>query len=334
MLWRILSLVLALVAQSSAAPPEFTKDFTEIAIWSGRLAEQVDNPYNNTESWDSLQFWRKEPDAVLLGRKFGLCFLTFQATVDGPADFFQLVAPGLREFCTLDDPNACCEVRTGTWNAFYADYMNDALAAVDECVQECEDPDTCLILSGISQGASVAAMAGAVLRKYDPWVFQFGLLPALFPDCNIFNPDKYVVFINSGICQALWFRFLVYDFPWTIRSRGEVNRGWVFIVGEDPSGIVNLGLDAQEFEREWWPLVVMGFSAHALRDERSFCPRIDGYIERLEASKVYYDAKIGGIDYPVRQTGYNSNTYCSLDDECNFGDCILNDSLVKPGRCE
>jgi hypothetical protein len=85
----------------------------------------------------------------------------------------------------------------------------------------------------------------------------------------------------------------------------------MIVLGNDPTGVVYLGLNAQTTFR---PLSVR---AHGIATDlgRDSAP---GYLDRIQALRSFYDSQ---ATYPVRQTGYSAGSLCTLDVECESNRC-------------
>ena len=139
-------------------------------------------------------------DAAVVAKTNEVCYAVFRGTQElNWFDNVQNIMPGFRKI-----PGTDCFARRGFYDAYFTNYQEDFEDSVRECVNSCEGGQCELILSGGSQGAGAAVIAGIQLfEEYDPYVFSIGVMRAFLPTspfnrtevCTHFNKDRHYHFI-------------------------------------------------------------------------------------------------------------------------------------------
>jgi len=139
-------------------------------------------------------------DAAIVAKVDNVCYGIFRGTVEfNGFDELQNLLPGYRKV-----PGTDCYVRTGFYNGYFTNYRAEFEQAVRECVDSCVSGDCELILSGGSQGASIAVVASLYLfEEYNPTVMSIAPLRTFLPTspfdhnevCTHINPQKQYHFV-------------------------------------------------------------------------------------------------------------------------------------------
>lgn len=319
-------------AQNTSAPVIDEVMLEAFSVGAYVAYESARPEQTNDGSFDIYRFWESDDiiDAVILARRNGICYVGYQATLDGIYDHLQNVKNGWKPVCQGLNPNrTCCDTRTGWWEAYtQPSFLKEFEEAVGDCVAQCPDKDKCLFLIGASQGAALAALGAVHFADYNPYVVQLGAFKTFKPGCDAINPSRWFNFVNSGICEVLSLRVLLYDFLWPIEVRGEQYYGHMLQLSDDTSGMKYWGLNAQNW-RVNPILTIISFAAH-VRTGFSVCASMVDYENRL---RLYLKRNNKDGTYPVRLNGFVDGTFCRRNDECLSNNCAGSHGLF-PGRCE
>jgi len=143
-------------------------------------------PEGNFETMDEFA---DVDDGALVARLDNVCYVGFQSTrATNVFDIWQL-------FDKSEQSIAGCKVRRGFYRGYYTCYYDNFLEKVEECMAP-EGSE--LVVTGHSQGGSVAMMAFLDLQKYNPIAIAFGSLPAFQEHCNSIDSSRIYRFSNTG----------------------------------------------------------------------------------------------------------------------------------------
>jgi hypothetical protein len=117
------------------------------------------------------------------------------------------------------------------------------------------------------------------------------------------------------ITSERWFRFIntkesdvgiAYDPVPFVPGLGADGFGHMILLGEDPTGVSWVGLDAQD---RFGPLNTLGFESHSMKAAEDV--PFPGYLDRIETL-------LENATYPIRANGYKAGSLCSEHNECKF----------------
>lgn len=312
---------------------QFQLELTHKAILLARRTF-FDDPFVDSDQFEYYDYFIDKTDAALIAGDGGRCYVSFRpAMIQNPADMWQQFLPGTESVCPpqASSDDDCCIVRAGYYRAYFTDYLETFKQSLQTCVETvCEDLDDCVLITGMSQGASAAAIAQIDLAHYNPTIYVFGQYPTFQPNCTTANSDRWYRFVNTGYCRLLGYEFMAYDFQTTV-NRGEVDYGQMILLSDDVTGVAALGRDAQSWDVQY-PLIT-GLSAHSFQKNETpwaWPCGIKGYRERLDDMLTEYATK--SPNAIIRSTGFSSGTTCTKDIECDSGSCI-GVSSRRPGKC-
>jgi hypothetical protein len=171
------AVALSVVIHSSSVSAELVLDdkIMNLSKTAGELSVLAFAENPSSDGYDSLTFFDDEPDQALVVKKMGYCFAAFRGTTLRLDDWRQNFMLGTEEVCkgpTADED--CCFTRKGFYQAYNTAYKAGMEAALRECASDCSDPDECVVLTGHSQGAAIAAVAALYLSDLNPYVITFG----------------------------------------------------------------------------------------------------------------------------------------------------------------
>ena len=154
---------------------------------------QADQPlpplYNEPER---TVIYEDQNDRALVTRREGTCYLSFAGA--NIRDFVGIFTDGNQgtgftgttQVCGSD---GCCRLDRGITRAYFSDYVEQMEADTRECVASCGFGTPCpLVLTGHSQGASIAHVAAVVLADLNPILFSFGAQKMIhFSRCGVLD---------------------------------------------------------------------------------------------------------------------------------------------------
>lgn len=274
--------------------------------------EQITQP--GYMGFEYILDFTEEPDRALVGKKYGYCFLAFRGTVFAKAgDVMQNFIPGKRSVCPSTNANDCCQTRTGYWNAYDKTYRAELERAVRDCAAECQDPDNCVVITGHSQGGSIAQVAGVVLQDLNPIVLTLGNEPGLFEGCNQLDARRWFRFGNTRTdnIMGLTYDLVPFNFPFRVIDGPTYNYGYTYVMSDDITGVAGLGLNSQ---MRLAPSDMMSlFTQHNLEGD----PNNQNYVAYRQRIKQL----VAQDTYPIRATGYSRGYLCTQNMECSSDAC-------------
>lgn len=240
-----------------------------------------------------------EPDRVLLSKQGDVCYVAYRGTVFWRiVDWMQNFSFGNRSVCNGD---TCCTVVTGMYDGYNRSYRDTLEASIRECVASCETENCELVLTGHSQGGSIASVAALYLADLNPLLITFGQPPTIDKPCELINEDRYLRFENSR--EGWWGRtyepvpYLPYDANHMGHQILLAEYGRAAYLGK---GHVTFGP---------WDVANL-FSTHRLSTGNGYFPRLASLMDKAKSSnnEVFF---LGGFDDGAR---------CTKDIEC-MGSC-------------
>jgi pimeloyl-ACP methyl ester carboxylesterase len=304
----------------------------------GEAAAQANStsPTSSSMSWKRFQVFQEEPDLAIVAKQSGRCFAVFRGTVnDGPkavADWIENLDVTTEQVCWVDDAAAattssyCCGVKNGFLTAYNNGFRDDLVKAIRECAADCTNANECVVLAGHSQGGAIAAIAALHLGDLNPYVITFGKPPAIDAPCPMITSSRWFRYVNTagggggtndatadddGVFST-GTAGIAYDIvPFVPELGSAAHFGHMIVLGNDPTGVVYVGLDAQT---SFYPVSVR---AHGIATDLG-SDSAPGYLDRIQALQRYYDSQ---APYPVRQTGYGAGSVCTQDVECESNRC-------------
>eukprot|EP00429_Kryptoperidinium_foliaceum_P091483 CAMPEP_0176193272 /NCGR_PEP_ID=MMETSP0121_2-20121125/5400_1 /TAXON_ID=160619 /ORGANISM="Kryptoperidinium foliaceum, Strain CCMP 1326" /LENGTH=421 /DNA_ID=CAMNT_0017531983 /DNA_START=220 /DNA_END=1482 /DNA_ORIENTATION=+ len=269
------------------------------------LAYEEDPPAPGNVS--HFGFFDEEPDQALVAELDGYCFAAFRGTTMTWVDWSQNFELGKEEICReeLLGPTTCCTTRSGFYKAYYTKYQKELEDAVRKCAKNCENPAECVVFTGHSQGGAIAAVAGLAMSDLNPYVITFGQPATIDAPCPLLSSERWFRFVNTKASDV----GVAYDPVPFVPGLGAGFFGHMIILGEDPSGVAWIGLDANDV---FGPLNIKGFEAHSMHALGVPYP---GYWDRIHALLS------NATSFPIRANGFADNSLCSEGRECMSGQC-------------
>lgn len=315
----LLVLLVALVLPANATDFVLTPELlhlTHTAVELSKLAFATDPVSEAGGAYDSIQFWNAEPDQAILVSVNGYCIAAFRGTeITNWSDVYQDVPTGTSQLCAInakDNQYECCDVVQGFDNAYNAVYRAELEQALRNCAASCstnvDGTPVCptVVLTGQSQGASVAAIGALYLTDLHPIVWTFGTPRAIAAPCNLVDSANVYRFENSRAGN----NGLTYD-PVPYVPYEAQHWGHQIMLGEDASGVAYIGLDS-EIDFTPWDFA-NAFATHRL--DSAFV----GYRYRIQ-SIVDENTYTGTPN--VRTSGFQNGYVCSQSVECDSKNCV------------
>jgi hypothetical protein len=250
----------------------------------------------------------------------GYCFAAFRGTTMTREDWSQNFALGHTDVCSsesLGGPPTCCSTRSGYYDAYDTAYRKSLELAVRKCAKSCKNKNECVVFTGHSQGGAVAAVAGLAMADLNPYVFTYGQPPTVDAPCTMISSERWFRFVNTKASDV----GIAYDpVPFT-PGLGADFFGHMILLGEDATGVANIGLDAND---SFSPLNVLGFEAHSMvaGDDVPY----PGYLDHLKLLVA------NSTHFPIRSDGFADRALCSQNKECLSGKCG-SETMYAFNRC-
>ncbi len=261
--------------------------------------------------FDFIRFYTEEPDQAILAKTGGRCYVAFRGTNVNVEDWLQNADLG-DAFVYKDNDNStepACEARAGFAYFLTASPVQQGVADLNECVETCEDPDDCVVITGHSQGGAIAALASITLFSYNPIIVTFGQPPTLDPGCPYVPSERFYRYVNSmkDIDEEDDMGFDLVPFAPTFIS-GSGHYGYYILLSDDPMNVKYLGFnDDYEF-------------VPAISDNKAAAHTMSG-------TSYGYESRIASLleNFPsVGTGGFEAGNICedSYSDLCLSGSCV------------
>jgi hypothetical protein len=183
--------------------------------------------------FDTIDSWCDIDDTAIVARQNKTCFGAFRGTVSvNPLDQAQLFDCRMTDFRN-------CRVRDGFKRGYKASYYLHFRKAIAECMEHANE----LVLTGFSQGGSVAVVASIDLKDYHPVVITFGAVRTLEHPCEQhLNSSRHFRFINVGLTDE---KEIAYDYWPNVFTKQATHVGHAFLMDSTSASNqgVYLGLD-------------------------------------------------------------------------------------------
>ena len=279
--------------------------------------------------YDEIHFYNEEPDQAIVAKKDGRCYLAFRGTNVNFADWSQNIDLGDVNLyqdnnSTAGGSQSFCEGRRG-----FADFLNTAVvsqgrADLQTCFESCTlDDDTCVVLTGHSQGGATATQATILLHRLQPTLITFGQPPAVDAGCDLIPSERYFRFVNSkqeqGEDDDLGFDPVVFSPTFVSKS---VHYGYFILLGDDPTAVKLLGLDQNyTFQPSFFD-----------RQNEIAAHTMDGGSTVPYSYRARIDALLQRDNFPVPTTGFAKGVFCerSYHELCATGRCGLDNVCADP----
>jgi hypothetical protein len=145
---------------------------------------------------------------------------------------------------------------------------------VRECAKSCTNKDECVVITGHSQGGAIAAVSALYLADLNPYVMTFGQPSTVDAPCGVLTSDRIYRFVNTKTTSV----GIAYDPIPMSPGLGADHFGHMIVLGDDPSGVAFIGLDAQDFLQPF----LNGVEAHYMRAATTNGTTYPGYADRID----------------------------------------------------
>ena len=196
--------------------------------------------------YEEIHFYTQEPDAAIVAKSGGRCYIAFRGTSATAADWEQNL--DIRSDMayknndnTTEDP---CEVRRGYSDFLRTDVVAQASRDLMECVPACTDANDCVVVTGHSQGGASAVVASILIYDLMPTLVTFGQPPAAAEGCMWIPSDRFYRFVNhkKEFDEEDDLGFDPVPYSPTLFSH-SVHYGYYLLVGPDMTAAKYLGKD-------------------------------------------------------------------------------------------
>lgn len=332
---------------------------TDIEQWIVDVNETSGLATYDHPDYDEIEFFTEEPDQAIVAKKEGRCYLAFRGTNANIDDWLQNAGLGdaiiYKDNIVTDNLEDSCEARGG-----FADFLSSGPVArgradLQICVDSCEDPDDCLVITGHSQGGAISTIAAVTLFSLKPIVVTFGQPPSMDPDCPFINNTRFYRYVNwlqiPEVENDIGFDLVVYAPNWI---SGSGHYGFNIMVGEDPTSVYygGFGNDVEFFPNR----VDNSIYAHTISGTNySYQTRIyslyenlpdigvngsvtgticeDSYMELCSSNSCVENVciPVGGIEGTCIKGSCERDSDCAGDLVCIWDACATRAGEVQPG---
>ncbi len=333
---------------------------TVIEQWIVAVNETTGFATYDHPDYDEIEFFIEEPDQAIVAKKEGRCYLAFRGTNSNIEDWLQNAGLGnadiYKDNIVTENIEDSCQARGG-----FADFLSSGPVArgradLQKCVDSCEDPNDCLVLTGHSQGGAISAIAAVTLYSLNPILVTFGQPPSMDPGCPFINATRYYRFVNwlqlPGKDNDIGFDLVVYAPNWI---SGSGHYGYNILVGEDPTNVYYGGF---ENDIEFVPnRVDNSIMAHTISEANySYQSRIyslyenlpngigvdgsvpgticvDAYMELCLSNSCVENLciEVDGVKATCIKGSCEQDSDCAGDLVCVWDSCAVREGEVEPG---
>lgn len=235
-----------------------------------------------------VQVFQDRTDKAIVTFREGTCYAAWTGIDMGNVRDVLQSWPALfsRQVCGSD---GCCRIELGMVRAYNSAYVEEFETALEQCYQRCDDGCP-VVLTGHSQGATIAPVAAVKLAKYTPILFTFGQLKAHRFPCDVLDKmDTYLRVVS--LCES--YGGPAYDLMVYLGSIIGRHTGTMIVVGD--GGASTLG-----YNTDMWSLPAVE-SCHGI---------LDHYASRVR------ELTPGPLD------GFKDGSLCTRHIECRSRNCV------------
>lgn len=305
-----LFLSFAAVAVNSQVLPEdvitYSRRAAQLSKMVYRLGEHVDDSDNPGSI--TVRSTANGADQALWEKYEGVCYVAFRGTGTNILDALQNLDPGTKKLCSKS--KGCCTIRQGFASGFIdAEYRFELEGWARKCRTDC--PTCPLVVTGHSQGGSIAIAAGIVLADLDPYIITFGQPGTIVKDKANAAACGKVMNFNTRFFRFVNTRFeLDKDFGVDMVSQlspGAAHHGTLILLGDDDTR-VKLYADGADSG--------LGF--------------FQG--DPLAHSSSLYNARLTMLQKKLKsKVGFGSGHGCNRNDHCQTGICVQSTCVFEKG---
>jgi Lipase (class 3) len=304
--------------EASSTTFSFSQELLQLtykAIHLSNLAYD-DDPLSST--WDFpyefIDAFNEEVDQAVLVKIEDYCMVAFRGTdLTSWYDMYQNVMLGNTPVCDTNS-GACCNAENGFYDAYNRGYRNELENKIRFCSSQCKQDTTntetvtkcpTVVLTGHSQGGSIATIAAIVLSDLSPIVITFGQPPTIDASCPLLDGNSIYRFVNSRIGR----RGTTYD-PVPYLPYRASQYGHQIMLGDDTTRVAYIGqspgIEFQPWDSENF------FETHRLTSNSV------GYLDRID-SLVTANANAAVIP----SSGFQDGSACTNGSECDSEICFV-----------
>ena len=297
----------------------FSQEFLQLthkAVHLSNLAYE-DDPISstmNTFTYSSIEVFNEDVDQAIVMKIEDYCLVAFRGTdLSSWYDMYQNVMVGNTPVCDTTS-GMCCNAERGFHNAYNRGYRSELEDSIRFCSKQChvtnnstsEAITKCptVILTGHSQGGSIATIASIVLSDLSPIVITFGQPPTIDASCPVLDGNRIYRFVNSRVGR----RGTTYD-PVPFLPYRASQYGHEIMLGDDTTRVAYIG-QSTGIEFEPWDSENF-FATHRLSSESV------GYLDRVD-SLVNANENVAVIP----SSGFQDGSACSQGLECDSQICF------------
>jgi Lipase (class 3) len=307
------------VASASFTFSQELLQLTHKAILLSNLSYE-DDPISsaaNSFSYSSIDVYNEEVDQAILVKVDDYCLVAFRGTdLSSWYDMYQNVMVGNSPVCDASS-GTCCNAVHGFYDAYDRGYRTELEDSIRFCSNQCEVTSTnasetitkcpTVVLTGHSQGGSIATIASIALSDLSPVVITFGQPPTIDASCPILDGSRNRIFrfVNSRIGR----RGTTYD-PVPYLPYRASQYGHQIMLGDDTTRVAYIG-QTTGVEFEPWDSENF-FATHRLSSESV------GYLDRID---LLVSANTNAAVIP--SSGFQDGSACTQGSECDSKICYV-----------
>ena len=268
----------------------------------------------NSFPYESIDIFNEDVDQAVLVKNEDYCLVAFRGTdLTSWYDMYQNVMLGNTPACSATT-GACCNAERGFYNAYNREYRIELENKIRFCSTQCDVVNSTftkcptVVLTGHSQGGSIATIAAIALSELSPIVITFGQPPTIDASCPVLDGNRIYRYENSRIGRS----GTTYD-PVPYLPYKASQYGHQIMLGDDMTRVAYIGLSTG-IEFDPWDGDNF-FATHRLTSESV------GYLSRID-SLVAANTNVA----VVPSSGFQDGTACSHESECDSQICFS-------GRC-
>eukprot|EP00594_Rhizosolenia_setigera_P000266 CAMPEP_0178945612 /NCGR_PEP_ID=MMETSP0789-20121207/3829_1 /TAXON_ID=3005 /ORGANISM="Rhizosolenia setigera, Strain CCMP 1694" /LENGTH=434 /DNA_ID=CAMNT_0020625517 /DNA_START=298 /DNA_END=1599 /DNA_ORIENTATION=- len=316
-----------------------------------KTTDESGNPKDFTRSrsdYDKYEQFLEGYDEVIFASLDGRCFVSFRGTDSSNSeDLISNVGLTYDQISPLYDSSSECTVSSAPrflgggysqvfWNALLI--KNEKGLTIEDELNNCimencptrEEDDECVILTGHSQGGSVANIAAIYFSHLNPVTVTFGQVNSVRAGCDSISPERYYRIVNTVSMasaqrpiqnyeyEAIGGIANLYDFAPFFSSQRADEYGHLFITAGGDTGMLYLGLNGK--------ITDYGFSGVSVlaHDQDLYNMRMKYLLDSFDQVEVplYIETK-----------GFQNGTPCTHNIECYNKSCV-NGVCEGLGSCE
>lgn len=290
---------------------------------TGFIAPEVYMDWNETDSngYSMLTTYGDESNQAIIAKKDGICYGVFR----GRDHWTQNFDARTKDVC--DDGMECCKVLTSYFNLYHVGYEDIFVTDLRACAENCTSTNTCVVLTGHSEGGAAATIASIYFEDLKPLTITFGQPPALKGPCALIDSTRVYHWVNSvNVANVRLFD----PIPIIAQSKADFV-GHALILDQNGSGrnpsVAYMGLDFQMFGSAHVDLTYVAHDREGYRiaitsllNNANFPINANGFIDGTTCAQTNSICRSNRCDGTCKSKADICGS-CSTDADCETGVC-------------